>query len=441
MDPVQNLYGLATALPQPYTLTLAATLSANRTVTYPDAAITVSGSASALTATRVPYATTGGLLTDAAALTFTVATGLLTATRFESTVATGTAPFTVASTTAVANLNASLLLGQNWGNPGAIGGTTPAAITCTTLTATGAFTSTVNADTSHLCQVINQSAGTSALAALELQNNSGSGCRFRFSDYSSGLTATAFGITLGGYVSTVALGASCNGLIIGCQSIDKPIIFGINTAEVGRWTSAGLTIAGSTPGTTSAGQVLIGGGDIKAAGSIQLLGGTVTLGADNSISRVGANALSYNQSATVNGAYIAFHDLTNGLDRGYVGYGATLFSGAAITDFGFRSNGALKIATNGGYLALTIDTSQNADLAGNMNIGSGKAYKVNGTQVIGAQIAAIADAAAVSGTATSGGYGCTDATEFNALMSAINAIKDKVNAAFGALRTHGLIAT
>ncbi len=46
------------------------TLTASRTVTLPDASITLSGSASALTTGRVPYVTTGGLLLDSANLTF-----------------------------------------------------------------------------------------------------------------------------------------------------------------------------------------------------------------------------------------------------------------------------------------------------------------------------------------------------------------------------------
>jgi len=46
------------------------TLTASRTVTFPDAAITVAGSASALTSGRVPFVTTGGLLTDSANLTW-----------------------------------------------------------------------------------------------------------------------------------------------------------------------------------------------------------------------------------------------------------------------------------------------------------------------------------------------------------------------------------
>ena len=46
------------------------TLSASRTYTFPDAAIVVAGSASALTSGRIPFVTTGGLLTDSANLTF-----------------------------------------------------------------------------------------------------------------------------------------------------------------------------------------------------------------------------------------------------------------------------------------------------------------------------------------------------------------------------------
>jgi hypothetical protein len=58
------------------------------------------------------------------------------ASTFESDVAIGTAPFTVASTTVVANLNASTLGGATMAVPGAIGGSTPAAGSFTVLTST-----------------------------------------------------------------------------------------------------------------------------------------------------------------------------------------------------------------------------------------------------------------------------------------------------------------
>jgi hypothetical protein len=80
----------------------------------------------------------GSTTKNTGAFTTISATGAIT-----STLATGTAPFTVASTTVVANLNVSQLLGQTWAIPGAIGATTPAAAAFTTVSVTGAITSTL----------------------------------------------------------------------------------------------------------------------------------------------------------------------------------------------------------------------------------------------------------------------------------------------------------
>jgi hypothetical protein len=113
-----------------------------------------------LTSGRVTYAGTGGLLQDAAAFTFDGT--ILSATRFAgalngtvgattastgafttisatgvitSTLTTGTAPFTVASTTNVTNLNASSLSGATFASPGSIGSTTAGTGAFTTLSA------------------------------------------------------------------------------------------------------------------------------------------------------------------------------------------------------------------------------------------------------------------------------------------------------------------
>jgi hypothetical protein len=61
-------------------------------------------------------------------------------TTVTSTIATGTAPFTVTSTTNVPNLNASSLNGATFAAPGAIGSTTASTGAFTTLSATGAVT-------------------------------------------------------------------------------------------------------------------------------------------------------------------------------------------------------------------------------------------------------------------------------------------------------------
>ena len=84
-------------------------------------------------ATWTAPGTIGSGTPNTGAFTTISATGQIT-----STLAGGTAPFVVTSTTVVANLNASQLLGQTWANPGAIGGTTPA----TTFALSGILTST-----------------------------------------------------------------------------------------------------------------------------------------------------------------------------------------------------------------------------------------------------------------------------------------------------------
>lgn len=64
--------------------------------------------------------------------------------------ATGTAPFVISSQIEVANLNAALLKGKNWAAPDPLGITTPNSVKCTTFEATGSmkfgsFTSDVGA--------------------------------------------------------------------------------------------------------------------------------------------------------------------------------------------------------------------------------------------------------------------------------------------------------
>jgi hypothetical protein len=66
-----------------------------------------------------------------------IAKKLFVGGQINSTVTTGTAPFVIASTTNVANLNASTLSGATFAEPGAIGGTTASSALFTTLGASG----------------------------------------------------------------------------------------------------------------------------------------------------------------------------------------------------------------------------------------------------------------------------------------------------------------
>lgn len=70
--------------------------------------------------------------------------------QISSTVATGVAPLTILSTTLNANLNSALLLGATWGAPLAIGNTTPSTAAFTTISATGQISSTLATGTSPL---------------------------------------------------------------------------------------------------------------------------------------------------------------------------------------------------------------------------------------------------------------------------------------------------
>lgn len=109
------------------------------------------GGGSSLTATYVGYGDGSNVLTGEAAFNYIAGTNTLTVDnvagitytlsgQLTSTLATGTPPFVVASTTVVGNLNASLLLGGTWAIPGTLGSTTPNTASVTTLTTSGITT-------------------------------------------------------------------------------------------------------------------------------------------------------------------------------------------------------------------------------------------------------------------------------------------------------------
>lgn len=86
-----------------------------------------------------------------------------------STVAIGTAPFVVTSTTKVANLNADLLDGKQWDAPDPIGTTTPAAGKFTTLEATSTLDVAGATEIQGALQVNNDIGQQSANEALWLK--------------------------------------------------------------------------------------------------------------------------------------------------------------------------------------------------------------------------------------------------------------------------------
>ena len=91
-----------------------------------------------------------------------------------STVVTGTAPLVVASTTVVANLNASYLGGYNWTTPGAIGGSVPNSGSFTTLNTTGDISAYSSATTKPQLTIANDTNDVNASYLIFYKDRGGS---------------------------------------------------------------------------------------------------------------------------------------------------------------------------------------------------------------------------------------------------------------------------
>lgn len=147
----------------------------------------------ASTAADTVVVCTGGVAryTVSSAL-ITVVLPITTTSQVTSTLATGTAPFVVSSTTNVANLNASSLSGATFAAPGPIGGGTPAAITGTTITATTQLVGVKVSESTTAGQGVTVAAGTAttdvpALSVTRTNNNAAvaTGVKFTFTDTTS----------------------------------------------------------------------------------------------------------------------------------------------------------------------------------------------------------------------------------------------------------------
>lgn len=178
----------------------------------------------------------GGSTPLAGAFTTVSATGQLT-----STVATGTSPFAVSSTTNVANLNASSLNGATFAAPGAIGGGTAAAGTFTTLTATSTTTlSTTNI--SNLLSVAKNGNSTQICAAI--RNNDGTAA-------GAGQTRMDWGNDAGTNKFTIGLNASTHATRPGyaeiIQQTNSPLVIAQNGNDSITINSTGTGFFGVAP--------------------------------------------------------------------------------------------------------------------------------------------------------------------------------------------------
>lgn len=210
--------------------------------------------------------------------------------------------------------------------------------------------------------------------------------------------------------------------------------------------SAGsLIMAGTDPGSVSAGQAALGGGVVRAYGVFYSESGSVHRFGninirDDSIERHSTDSdsvgISFNYTGYNSGS-TRFRDLTVYNGKG----GLVLFVDGSekeiklygTTDATTKDNGAL--ASEGG-----ISAEKNIHAGGDLRCDG--VLKIDGTQVVKEQQAAIDPGAYnFSFTATSGGYGCSSSAEWDNLMSYIDGLQDIINDLISLVEAHGLAAT
>lgn len=203
--------------------------------------------------------TIGSTAPNTGAFTTLSATGQIT-----STVGGGTAPFVVTSTTNVANLNASYLNGQTFAAPAPIGTGTPAAGTFTALTASSQITSSVTTGTAPL--VIASTTNVANLNASSLSGatfaspgaiggSSASTGAFTTISATGPITSTQTTGTAPFVVASTTQVANLNAATLGGATFAAPGAIGGGTAAAGTFT----TLAGSSLTLTSPLTVPYGG--------------------------------------------------------------------------------------------------------------------------------------------------------------------------------------
>lgn len=228
-------------------------------------------------------------------------TGIVSGTQLTSTIANGTAPFIVTSSTNVANLNASSLNGATFAAPGPIGSTTAGTGAFTTLSSTGVIalgnnTATVAIDSSSwditTAGVVSGITGyTQASGAFSTTLTTTNKATFASS------TATSDALQLAPFSTA---GATFNGIItsVDLTGTDKTWTFPNATGTVcvsgdtcassgtlGYWSRTGTSISPSTAGdaiTTSGNISTSSTGAITSAGLLTASGG-LTVAANQNI--------------------------------------------------------------------------------------------------------------------------------------------------------------
>ncbi len=300
-----------------------------------------------------------------------------------STLATGIAPLVVASTTNVANLNASSLSGATFASPGTIGGGTPGAGTFTTLTANTSITRGTDTITDFTGNGLTLSSGSLtinvpvATDALSSTTSSGSGLEV----LSAGLTllqgcanneilkwSEASDVwacstdTSGGTPSFDTIGSGTNTTATMTVGTGGTLTFSgsgvVNASSLGGATFASPGSIGSTTPGSGAFTTLSASSTLTASNGLTLTTGALSLtSTSGAISSTGLTGL----TQTLSSGTAAITAPTLNLNTASTGNTAV---GNATGTFALTSSGGLNVTTGGALTGVasldTITTSSTA---------------------------------------------------------------------------------
>jgi trimeric autotransporter adhesin len=201
-------------------------------------------------------------------------------TQLISTIATGTAPFVVSSTTQVANLNAATLGGANFAAPGAIGGTTPGSGAFTTMSASSTVSGT--GFSTYLASPPAIGGTTAAAGSFTTLHTSGTVTLSALTAAGVVTTSAAGLLSSNALVPTADLGsgtASATTFLAGNQTwaVPTPTFTGLSSGDF--CTASGTTSVICSTGSTGTGSVVLS--------ASPTLTGTITAAAANFSSDVG----------------------------------------------------------------------------------------------------------------------------------------------------------
>lgn len=305
-----------------------------------------------------------------------------------------------------------------------------------TLNGTNIFTGATN-------RFVGTNAGLSGTASITIKPSalSGTNATDNWLNITGTLPTNITATTRGVYIEATSAGTNTGAQVAARVMLVSGLTGAAQTSGLQVGNSAAGTLLGSYIGPGTSRNM---GANITATG--------VTAGNNAGIVASASGSSNYN----VGGAFSAV-SATSGPDGNYGVYGAarngtdnvgglfTLFAGEpslSIRSAALMASNA--DTTNAVFMALDLDTPvftiADGGAVTSTSTMQATGFHVSGTQVVGPQAAAVADATNTVGTASIAGFGFATAAEFNAHIDAVNALKAQVNDLLAKLRTHGLIA-